>query len=98
MNPKEAMDRPSVAMLSSSFRRFWPYRSGNKQKGAMTDVRQPDAWGLFTRLTVIVMCRSIIFYGLNTFLPLYWVIVLPQSNAAGGVALTVLLGAGVIGT
>jgi MFS transporter, FSR family, fosmidomycin resistance protein len=85
-------------VLIGSFRRFWPYHSGSKREGAMTDIRQPDAWGPFTRLTVIVMCRSIIFYGFNTFLPLYWVIALHQSNAAGGIALTVLLGAGVIGT
>ncbi|MDL2280261.1 MFS transporter [Selenomonadales bacterium OttesenSCG-928-I06] len=55
-------------------------------------------WKSFSKLTVIVMGRSIIFSGLMTFIPLYWVNVLMQSNAAGGTALTVLLILGVIVT
>ena len=57
-----------------------------------------DEWGPFFRLSAVVFCRSIIFYGLNTFIPLYWINVLHQSKAAGGAALTVLFTAGVVGT
>ena len=57
-----------------------------------------DEWGPFFRLSAVVFCRSIIFYGLNTFIPLYWINVLHQSKAAGGTALTLLFTAGVVGT
>lgn len=57
-----------------------------------------DAWGPFLRLTATLMCRSMAFYGLNTFLPLYWIVVLHHSQAAGGVVLSVLLLAGLAGT
>ena len=69
-----------------------PKRSGPTQEIV------PDEWGPFFRLSAVVFCRSIIFYGLNTFIPLYWINVLHQSKAAGGIALTLLFTAGVVGT
>ncbi len=57
-----------------------------------------DEWGLFSRLTAAIVIRSIIFYGLNTFLPLYWVNVMRQDKAAGGIALAIMLWAGALGT
>jgi FSR family fosmidomycin resistance protein-like MFS transporter len=68
-----------------------------KKTSLVTEIAQ-DAWGSFTRLTVVVICRSILFYGLNTFLPLYWINVLQQSKTTAGTALTILFTAGVIGT
>ena len=56
-----------------------------------------DAWGPFARLTAVVVARSVLFYGLNTFVPLYWIHVLGQSKAAGATALTVFALAGVCG-
>ena len=55
-------------------------------------------WNAFSRLTIAVGCRSIIFFALNTFLPLYWIAVLGQSKGAAGTALTILLTMGAIGT
>ena len=57
-----------------------------------------DAWVPFILLTATVICRSIIVYGLNTFIPLYWINILHQSKAAGGTALSIMFGAGIIGT
>ncbi len=57
-----------------------------------------DAWGPFLRLTTALMCRSMVFYGLNTFLPLYWIAVLHRSQEEGGIALSVLLLVGLAGT
>jgi MFS transporter, FSR family, fosmidomycin resistance protein len=72
------------------------------QPGATTDVSQTttgnDAWSPFMRLTVAIFFRSFTFYGLNTFLPLYWIHVLHQSKIAGGMALTLFLSFGVLGT
>lgn len=56
-----------------------------------------DEWASFTRLTVIVICRSVLFYGLNTFIPLYWINVLGQSKTVGATALTVMAASGVAG-
>ena len=60
--------------------------------------RLPDVWGPFTWLSATIVCRSVIFFGLNTFLPLYWIAVLHQSREAGGRALTLLLVSGAVGT
>jgi FSR family fosmidomycin resistance protein-like MFS transporter len=57
-----------------------------------------DVWGPFSWLSATIICRSVIFYGLNTFLPLYWIAVLHQSKEAGGRALTLLLVSGATGT
>jgi FSR family fosmidomycin resistance protein-like MFS transporter len=56
-----------------------------------------DEWFPFLCLTGVVICRSIIFYTLNTFIPLYWVDVYGQSKASGGAALTILLSVGIAG-
>jgi FSR family fosmidomycin resistance protein-like MFS transporter len=55
-------------------------------------------WGPFARLTGVLLARSVLFYGLNTFIPLYWIGVLHQSPAGGGAALATLLVAGAGGT
>lgn len=55
-------------------------------------------WRAFLLLAVAVICRSIVFYGLNTFLPLYWIAVLHQSKSAAALALTILLATGAVGT
>lgn len=57
-----------------------------------------NRWGPFARLTGVLLGRSVLFYGLNTFIPLYWIGVLHQSPAGGGAALAVLLIAGAAGT
>ncbi len=57
-----------------------------------------DQWGAFARLTGVLLSRSVLFYGLNTFIPLYWIGVLGQPAGAGGAALATMLVAGAIGT
>jgi len=63
--------------------------------GSSTEAR--DAWGPFARLAAAVVARAILFFGFNTFIPLYWIHVLGQSKAAGATALTVFALAGVVG-
>jgi len=63
-----------------------------------TAVESREQWSAFARLTVVVMLRSIVFFGLNTFIPLYWSHVLHGSKAGGGYALTTMLSAVVTGT
>ena len=85
-------------LLITFFQHFTRSHNASKQQGQKGQIQSSDAWGPFIRLTATVMCRSIIFYGLNTFLPLYWVVVLHQSSAFGDSALTALLAAGILGT
>ncbi len=57
-----------------------------------------DAWRHFGVLSAAIISRSVLFFGFNTFLPLYWIDSLGQSPAAGGTILSLWLGCGVIGT
>ena len=59
---------------------------------------EADRWSAFARLSGPVLCRAIVFYALNTFIPLYWIREFSASKAAGGAALTLMLSSGVAGT
>jgi FSR family fosmidomycin resistance protein-like MFS transporter len=59
---------------------------------------ETDRWGPFSRLTGVLLSRSVLFYGLNTFIPLYWIGVFHQPKAAAGAALATLLIVGAVGT
>jgi FSR family fosmidomycin resistance protein-like MFS transporter len=56
-----------------------------------------EDWWAFIRLTVVIIGRSIIFYGLNTFIPIYWISYLHQSKMMGSIALTTFAASGIIG-
>jgi len=57
-----------------------------------------DDWPAFLRLTAVVVVRSILFFGLSSFLALYFIGALGASPGEGGAALTVFLVAGAGGT
>lgn len=61
-----------------------------------SDHLPPDQWNSFFRLTGVITCRSIMFFGLNTFLPLYFINVFHKTKAFGSTALTILLLVGAI--
>lgn len=69
-----------------------------KNQPATVRASAADEWGAFARLVIVIFSRSVMFYGLSTFIPLYWINALHQSKAAGGTALSILLFSGVIGT
>ena len=48
-----------------------------------------DNWSAFLRLTAVITGRSIIFHGFNTFLAIYWIHQLGQSEAVGNTVLSV---------
>jgi MFS transporter, FSR family, fosmidomycin resistance protein len=72
-----------------------PRKQGTARSAA---VEGREQWSAFVRLTIVVILRSIVFFGLNTFIPLYWSHVLHGSKAGGGYALATMLTAVVIGT
>jgi FSR family fosmidomycin resistance protein-like MFS transporter len=87
----------SLALILS-FPRLLTYHQRTVKSTEKTKPAEANAWGAFSLLTVAIICRSIVFYGLNTFLPLYWIAVLHQSKSAGALALTIVLASGAIGT
>jgi FSR family fosmidomycin resistance protein-like MFS transporter len=90
---------PALGMAAVLFwggRRGVPGNPGRIRASA--EVSAGDRWAPFTRLTAAVICRAMVFSGLNIFVPLYWIRVFGLSKAAGATALTVMLSAGVAGT
>ncbi len=57
-----------------------------------------DDWPAFLRLTSVVVVRSILFFGLTSFLGVYFIHDLAGSAELGGAALTVFLVSGGLGT
>lgn len=57
-----------------------------------------DDWPAFAWLTGVVMVRSVLFFGVTSFLALYFIDDLGASQAEAGTALTVFLLAGAAGT
>ena len=67
-------------------------------RGAAAARAGRDRWGPFAALTGIEVLRSAAFFGLNTFIELYWIRHLHASRGLAGVALTCFLAGGVAGT
>lgn len=67
-------------------------KSNEKEENTKND------WKSFGRLTLLIICSSIVICGLRSFIPLYWVDVLGLSAAAAGSALTLLFTLGVVTT
>jgi MFS transporter, FSR family, fosmidomycin resistance protein len=59
---------------------------------------EPDQWRPFALLSAAVAARSVVYFGLMTLVPLYFVNELDASEATANTALTVMLAAGAIGT
>ncbi|WP_280264944.1 MFS transporter [Nocardia wallacei] len=57
-----------------------------------------DRWLPFAALTAVEIVRSVIYFGMNTFIALYWINHLGASQTLGGVALAAFLVGGVAGT
>jgi FSR family fosmidomycin resistance protein-like MFS transporter len=72
----------------------------HSRAGAATTTQRTgrDRWGPFAALTGIEVLRSAAFFGLNTFIELYWIRHLHASRGLAGIALTCFLAGGVAGT
>jgi FSR family fosmidomycin resistance protein-like MFS transporter len=57
-----------------------------------------DDWSGFTRLAGVIAFRTFVYFGLLTFVPLYYTGALDASKAAANTALTVMLVGGAFGT
>ena len=66
--------------------------------GRVSQAEHHEAWGPFAVLGGVIALRSFVYFGLVTFIPLYYVRVLHASNALGNSALTAMLVGGAVGT
>jgi MFS transporter, FSR family, fosmidomycin resistance protein len=57
-----------------------------------------DDWGGLARVGGLVALRTGVYFGLQAFVPAYFVVELASSEAAGNAALTLMLAAGAVGT
>jgi MFS transporter, FSR family, fosmidomycin resistance protein len=64
----------------------------------VTDAAGTDRWGPFLLLTAVEVTRSVNFFGVSTFIELYWLTHLHASRLVAGAALTCFLTGGVAGT
>jgi MFS transporter, FSR family, fosmidomycin resistance protein len=63
-----------------------------------TGDHQHEAWGPFAILAAVIAVRSFVYFGMVTFIPLYYDHVLHTSKALGSVALSAMLLGGAVGT
>lgn len=84
-------------VIVSHFRLFHALEKVNNAKKKSGELFFKENWNAFARIAVIVSGRSVIFFGLNIFIPIYWIQVLGQSKMAGAVALSVFAGSGIVG-
>ncbi|NIK55348.1 MFS transporter [Kribbella shirazensis] len=73
-------------------------RARFEHRVARSQVQGTDDWPSFLRLSVIMVCRSIVFVGLGTFIALYAGQRVGGGTTTGGIALFVLFAAGALGT
>jgi FSR family fosmidomycin resistance protein-like MFS transporter len=57
-----------------------------------------NRWGPFSRMSAAIIIRSWVYFGMMTFVPLYFIAHLGASKADANAALTAMLAAGAVGT
>jgi MFS transporter, FSR family, fosmidomycin resistance protein len=90
----------AVLLLSElgRLKTFRPAPAGPAGADAGDAPGEPDQWRPFVRLTLAIAARSVVFFGLTTLVPLYFVGELHTSKGTANTALTVMLACGAIGT
>ena len=71
---------------------------GNKKTKAAIAAGQKDDWGAFGKLTLVVFLRSTLSMGMTTFIPLFWMSVLMQSEEVSGSVTTIISLSGAVAT
>jgi FSR family fosmidomycin resistance protein-like MFS transporter len=74
------------------------FRTDQPAGGRVDAEPQPEQWGPFALLGGVIALRSFVYFGLVTFIPLYYVEHLHASKAFGNAALSAMLIGGAVGT
>jgi MFS transporter, FSR family, fosmidomycin resistance protein len=91
-----AIARPAAPDRAMSRRE--PQRGVRRAAGGSSPRASKDDWHGFGRLTVVVVLRSVTYFGLASLIALFVIRRFHEPTAAGSAALTVFVGTGVIGT
>jgi MFS transporter, FSR family, fosmidomycin resistance protein len=73
-------------------------KSAHVARTVADDDHDPDDWNAFVRLGGAISLRSVIYFGLQAFVPVWFIHHLGTSKGAGNAALTAMLVAGAAGT
>ena len=87
----------AAAMIAAELPRLRGFRS-DVVSGKVTRTRQPEQWGPFAVLAGVIALRSVVYFGMVAFVPLYYVHVLHASTGFGDAALAAMLIGGAAGT
>lgn len=79
-------------------RTFQPRVVQEKKVPQSESMDATEAWWPFARMVGVVTLRSFVYFGMITFVALYYERVFGASKALGNTALTVMLAAGAVGT
>lgn len=71
---------------------------GQQETAAAIRAGQQDDWKGFLQLSIVTICRSAIMSGINTFIPLFWLSVLMQSEEVSGLITSILAISGAAAT
>jgi MFS transporter, FSR family, fosmidomycin resistance protein len=88
----------AAALLWRELRRLQGFAPANGAGGRRDPLAPADQWRPFVRLALAIAARSVVFFGLMTLVPLYFVDELGSSEATANTALTVMLATGAVGT
>jgi MFS transporter, FSR family, fosmidomycin resistance protein len=86
-----------AAVLTVELPRLAAFRT-DVVAGRVHSDRDTAAWGPFALLAAVIALRSFVYFGLVTFIPLYYVNVLHTGKAFGNAALAAMLLGGAAGT
>lgn len=86
-----------AAVLVHELPRLKPFRT-DVVGGRVSDSDEPEHWGPFAVLATVIALRSFVYFGLVTFIPLYYVANLHTGKAFGNLALSAMLLGGAVGT
>lgn len=87
---------PYALLLLAFNRRFQAF--GLRDDAAVEAVGGRDRWGAFSLVLATLSARSIIFYGVTSFVPLYMVGVFGQTEEFASLLITLFAGAGAVAT
>jgi FSR family fosmidomycin resistance protein-like MFS transporter len=90
-----------AAVLARDLRRLRAVaaeKSAHVARNVAQDDRDEDDWNAFVRLGGVVALRSGVYFGLQAFIPLWFIHELGTGEGAGNAALTAMLVAGAAGT
>lgn len=85
-----------LLMLNSHFLAF--AEEGHRETEAAMRAGQKDDWNGFWRLSGVTVLRSAIMSGMNSFIPLFWLSVLMQSEEVSGLITSLIAISGAIST